>query len=87
MSIRGRVQASDGQPLAEARVYYEHAPVPVPDIAALADAAGRFNLATPAAGTYTIGATMDGYAPSSVTVDVGAQEQADVEITLEADGP
>ena len=86
MSIRGQVRSSDGRPLAEARVYYQDAPVPVPDIAALADTAGRFTLATPADGTYTIGATIEGYAPSSVTVAVAAQEQADIVIVLEPVG-
>ena len=84
MTIHGQVRSATGPPLAEARVYYELAPVAMPDVAALTDAAGWFTLATPADGTYRVGAACDGYAPAAVTVDVTASARAEVAITLEA---
>jgi len=83
MSIRGQVRSAAGQPLAEARVYYLDSPVAMPDIAALANANGEFELSTPAAGSYTIGAALEGYSSASVTVEAGAQERAEIDIILE----
>ena len=86
MSIRGQVRTPDGQPIAEARVFYTESPVPMPDVAALSGADGRFELSTPAAGRYTVGLAMEGYASSSVTVDVEAEQPADIDITLQPAG-
>ena len=59
-----------------ARVHLASGPVPVPDIAALTNAEGQFTITVPAAGTYEIVSTADGYAPASVTVEVdGGQER------------
>ena len=49
MTIRGQVRTPDGEPLAEARVFYIESPVPMPDVAALSNADGRFELAAKAA--------------------------------------
>lgn len=82
MGIQGQVRSRDGRPLAEARVYYEDAPVPVPEIAALTDEEGRFHLSAPARGVYRLGAAMDGYESSSATVDVGPERSVHADITL-----
>ena len=58
----------------------------MPDVAALSNADGRFELSTPVAGRYTVGLAMEGYGPSSVTVDVEAEQPADIDITLEPAG-
>ena len=84
MTIHGQVRSAGGQPLAEARVYYEQAPVAMPDVAALTDAAGRFTLATPADGTYRVGVACDGYAPAAVTIATSAAAQAEVVIAMAA---
>jgi hypothetical protein len=86
MSIRGQVRRPDGEPLAEARVYYTESPVPMPDVAALSNADGRFELSTPAPGRYTVSSVLEGYAASSVTVVVEAERQTDIDITLEPAG-
>lgn len=85
MSIRGHVRTPDGEPVAEARVFYTESPVPMPDVAALSGADGRFELSTPAAGSYTVGSVLEGFGSSTVTVVVEADRPADVEITLQPD--
>ncbi|MGH8824239.1 MAG: carboxypeptidase-like regulatory domain-containing protein [Jiangellaceae bacterium] len=83
MSIRGLVRTPDGEPVAEARVFYTESPVPMPDVAALSGVDGRFELSTPAAGRYTIGSVLEGYGSSTVTVVVEADRPAEVEITMQ----
>lgn len=50
--VQGQVRGPDGRPVAGARVVVTAAPVPVPEIAAVTDAEGRFELPAPAPGEY-----------------------------------
>ncbi len=58
--ISGVVLDSEGNPLADARVYFVEGPGPVPDIAALTDAQGRFRLSAPGSGLYLLAVAADG---------------------------
>ncbi|HET7463445.1 MAG TPA: carboxypeptidase-like regulatory domain-containing protein [Longimicrobium sp.] len=60
--LRGVVRGPDGVPVQGARVAITASPVPVPEIAAETDADGRFELAAPAAGRYTLAAHAGGAA-------------------------
>lgn len=80
--IYGMVCDPKGQPVVEARVYFIDGPVPLPDIAVLTDSSGKFSLSAPAAGTYHIGCTADGFASTTVTVNVTSGQYAQVEIRM-----
>lgn len=67
------VHDADGNPVAGARVWLARAPVEVPDVAALTDAAGHATLGAPATGPYTIGAATDG---ATATADVDVADAA-----------
>jgi hypothetical protein len=70
--IRGVVVDGAGRTVADARVALAAAPVPVPDIAALAEEDGSFALAVPVAGVYRVTANGEqGRAEETVTVDPG----------------
>jgi hypothetical protein len=58
--VRGQVRGLDGRPVEGARVAITASPVPVPEIAAVTDAEGRFSLFAPAPGAYTFTAHADG---------------------------
>lgn len=72
--ILGTVKGPDGEPVAEASVYFMEGPVPLPDIAQITDDEGHFRLAAPAPGTYRIGVRAWGSEPAEVTVEVGEEE-------------
>jgi hypothetical protein len=57
--LAGTVRDPDGRPVSGARVFITAAPVPMPEIAALTDAAGRFRIAAPAPGRYDLEADSD----------------------------
>lgn len=57
--IRGRVVDEAGRPCAGARVLVSEAPIPTPDIAMLADAAGEFVIGAPDPGRYRLRAVTD----------------------------
>lgn len=57
--VRGQVRGADGRPVAGARVVITASPVPVPEIAAVTDAEGRFTLGAPAPGDYAFTAHAD----------------------------
>ena len=80
-SIAGTVLDATGRPVAQARVYFTSSPAPVPDVAILTDAEGRFRLTAPLAGRYEIGASSDARGLGAVRVTVGAQD-ASVQIKL-----
>jgi hypothetical protein len=79
--VAGRVVGASGAPLAEARVAFAEAPVPVPDVAAVTGADGRFALSAPAPGRYVVLGAADGHAAASVAVEVRG-ERAELEIRL-----
>jgi protocatechuate 3,4-dioxygenase beta subunit len=81
--ISGTVVDAHGRPVRGARVFLTDAPVPVPDIAALTDADGRFELTAPAPGSYTVGAASDVASASTRVTLPGEGEQ----VTLRVESP
>lgn len=59
-TISGVVLDGEGRPLPEARVYFVEGPGPLPDVAALTDAKGRFQMVVPGAGRYLLEVAADG---------------------------
>ena len=80
--VAGRVVDADGEPIAGATVSFISAPGPVPDIAGLSAADGRFVLDAPQPGRYVLAARDAGGARSEVAVDVGTVPPDEVEIRL-----
>lgn len=80
--VAGCVLDAGGTPVEHARVAFADAPVPVPDIAAVTGADGRFALAAPGPGRYELLAATDEH-DRRVTVDVHGEEPLEVDITLE----
>jgi hypothetical protein len=76
------VRASDGQPIAGARVFFASGPGSFPDIAALTDNEGRFTLSAPSPGAYQIEAAADGFATTRKAIDARSGRQVNVEISL-----
>jgi hypothetical protein len=80
--VAGVVRGPGGEQLPQARVFIARGPVPVPDIAALTDAEGRFALSLPAAGSYDVACVAEGYAPLSTTIEVAEQRELPLELRL-----
>ena len=85
--VAGVVRGPDGQQLPLARVFIARSPVPVPDVAALTDAEGRFTLSLPATGSYEVACVAEGYAPSSAIVEVADEQELRLELRLTSDRP
>lgn len=81
-SIRGSVRGPNGDPVAEASVYFMAGPVPLPDIAQLTDDEGRFQLTAPAPGTYRIGVRTGEGEAAEVTVEVVGEEDVELEVRV-----
>ena len=79
--ISGTVLSASGQPVALARVYVLAAPGPVPDVALLTDADGRFEIGALPPGAYEIGVSTDGLGSGRVAVRV-TRSDAQVQIKL-----
>ena len=73
-AVLGTVQRADGLPLAGARVVVVRSPVPMPETAALTDAAGRFKFVVPVPGTYVFAAHADELPASVATGQVRVPE-------------
>jgi hypothetical protein len=85
--IAGVVVDARGNPVEEARVYFVEGPVPLPDIAALTDSAGRFALSAPVSGTYQLGVTSEGpegVIQTTLEVDVRGEPRDELEVRLES---
>jgi hypothetical protein len=80
--ISGQALSAGGQPVAGARVFFIGSPVPVPDVALLTDAAGRFSLTAPAPGAYRIGCNSDKFGSAAITVNVPEGQNVEVEIRV-----
>ncbi|MEV0122243.1 carboxypeptidase-like regulatory domain-containing protein [Streptomyces sp. NPDC050703] len=82
VEITGVVRDASGTPVAGARVLFTDGPRPLPDIAALTDAEGRFSLGAPSPGSYTLVCRADplmgpsGTAEATVHVEPGARAAA-----------
>ena len=87
--VRGQVLGPDGAPVGGARVVITGAPVPVPEIAAVTDGEGRFSIAVPAAGRYTLEARADavpnGTAAGSVVVSASPALESAAAFDADAD--
>jgi hypothetical protein len=83
-TVSGVVTDDAGRPLADVAVAFTRAPVPVPDIAVLTGADGRFVLAAPAPGAYTVAVNAPGHAgrTADLRVDPGGAQEVHVEITV-----
>lgn len=92
MEITGVVRDTSGTPVTGAHVLFTEGPRPLPDIAALTDAEGRFSLVAPAPGEYRLSCRADpllgpsGTAEATVRVEASAQAAPQgrlrVELTL-----
>ena len=80
--ISGVVRDPRNNPVSQARVYFTHGPVPLPDIAALTDNSGAFSLSAPVPGTYTIECAAEGFANTTATVTVAGGQETHLEIRL-----
>ena len=81
--IRGVVlRGSNGEPIAEARVFFASTPTATPDIAALTNDRGEFALSAPVPGEYAIEVAAEGFAPEGVVVEVAEDADAEAEIRL-----
>ena len=76
-----------GHPLADAAVAIAAAPVAVPDIAALTGPDGRFAIAAPAPGDYTVVATAPGTGTGSVTVHVDTADASETDVEVRVAPP
>lgn len=81
--ITGRVSQSGGQPIAGARVLFASGPGALPDIAALTDGTGRFTLAAPWPGDYTLEVVADGFHSQRVNTSLGTRETRELNVELQ----
>ena len=72
-TLSGIVLDAAGQPVAGARVYLVGAPGPVPDVAALTGADGRFVFGAARAGRYEVACSTDAGGSASASVEVAAR--------------
>ncbi len=72
LQVRGKVLDARGKPVAGARLLWQHAPVALPDTAALSQADGSFGLAVPVAGHYTLKGVSDRHGETRVELDIGS---------------
>ncbi|MEU6678494.1 carboxypeptidase-like regulatory domain-containing protein [Streptomyces sp. NPDC046853] len=59
VEITGVVRDASGTPVTGAHVLFSDGPQPLPDIAAMTNAEGRFSLSAPTAGVYTLACRAD----------------------------
>ncbi len=81
--ITGLVLSSGGQPIAGARVLFASGPGALPDIAALTDGTGRFTLAAPWPGDYTLEVVADGFHSQRVNTSLGTRETRELNVELQ----
>lgn len=70
--VSGQVLDAAGQPVAGAVLVWAAGPVALPDIALLSADDGRFTLAAPAPGRYTLACRSDTHGQTQATFDVAA---------------
>jgi hypothetical protein len=79
--IVGVVRDEAAAPVKDVRVYFTHAPVAIPDVAALTGADGKFMLGAPVDGSYTIECAAEGFDTVRRTVVITERDE-EVEINL-----
>ena len=82
MIISGTINDPSDQPIANARLALNKAPVSMPDIALLTNARGEFQLGVPVAGEYEIACYADGFEPQMVIVRVDATNSVSLKLRL-----
>ncbi|GAA2587630.1 carboxypeptidase-like regulatory domain-containing protein [Actinomadura fulvescens] len=87
MLIKGVVRDRAGRPVPEARVFFTAGPGSFPDMAAVTDEHGAFILTAPSSGDYTVQSQTDDGRAAHATVNVHADDDAQVEMRLSAEGP
>lgn len=85
--VAGVVRTAAGHPVAEARVWFSHGPVPLPDIATLTDERGRFALTAPAPGAYELTIAVDDLVATRRLAIAPGQARADLDITIDPASP
>ncbi|MEO7272038.1 MAG: carboxypeptidase-like regulatory domain-containing protein [Vicinamibacterales bacterium] len=80
--IRGRVGSTGGQSLAEVTVTLRNAYVQSSLIQVRSDAGGAFSITTYKPGDYVLAATLPGYAPAVLGVDLDATRELVRDVTL-----
>ena len=78
--IQGQVVDPEGQPVAEAAVYFVAAPVNMPDIAQLTDDDGKFTANVGAPGEYTLGVRSDEWGEVRKDVNVIGEDPVTIEV-------
>lgn len=81
--IRGKVVDRASAPVRGARVYFVSGPVSLPDIAAVADERGRFELTAPVPGRYVVGAAGDDGTPAQQSVEVKNSDPTPITLRLD----
>jgi hypothetical protein len=83
--VRGTTRRRGGREIAEARVFFTEAPVPVPDVATLTNDSGGFTLYAPAPGLYVVSCHAEGLSPASLSIDIAAwTSEVHIEIEMTA---
>lgn len=80
--VKGTVRDQSGNPVAAARVFFTSGPTPLPDVATLTDAEGRFVLSAPTPGTYQLECHAEGLAPAKVSLTIPTTGDSEILIEL-----
>ena len=84
--IQGQVVDPEGQPVAQAAVYFVSAPVNMPDIAQLTDDEGKFTTYLPTPGDYTLGARSDNWGEVQQEIQVIGENPLTMEMRFNKPG-
>lgn len=80
--IKGQVVDPEGQPVAQAAVYFVSAPVNMADVAQLTDEEGKFTTYLPTPGDYTLGARSDDWGEVQKEIQVIGDDPLTIEMRL-----
>jgi hypothetical protein len=72
--IQGVVVDPQARPVPEAAVYFVAAPANMPDVALLSDGEGRFVLAAPVPGVYTLAARAEPWGVAQASTEIRGDE-------------
>ncbi|HEY7080826.1 MAG TPA: carboxypeptidase-like regulatory domain-containing protein [Nitrososphaeraceae archaeon] len=81
-TVHGVVKDNNNMPILGARVSFVSGPVPLPDIAALADLNGTFVLSAPVPGDYVIEVVSEGFAANKTRISIENNQEYTIEINL-----